>query len=286
MALHRPRFRVTALAASAAAGLLAPGAFACGGDDAFAASIRIVTSGEDGEYTFTIPAQVPEGATQLTLVNGGAESHHAQIFALDEGRSVADLGEALSTGDPAAALEVGTFVGGTGLVGPGTTSRADAILDLAPGEYVVICFVPDEEGVPHVAHGMMKQFEVVADDNPDTPPSADVEVVLSDYAFDLPDTIASDAVLAVTNAADTEAHEIVFLDPDDGANTADVAAALDADTEPPATGVGGMQALLPGSTEMLQLDLEPGEYIVVCAVTSPDGTPHYHHGMINVVTVT
>jgi hypothetical protein len=33
--------------------------------------------------------------------------------------------------------------------------------DLAPGDYGMICFVPDaKDGKPHFAHGMIQQFKV------------------------------------------------------------------------------------------------------------------------------
>jgi hypothetical protein len=53
------------------------------------------------------------------------------------------------------------------------------------------------------------------------------------------------------------------------------------------TPVGGTQAIFPGSSQLLQLDLEPGEYVVVCEVPSPgDGQPHHAKGMVRRVTVT
>ncbi|MPY95956.1 MAG: DUF4440 domain-containing protein [Acidimicrobiia bacterium] len=55
---------------------------------------------------------------------------------------------------------------------------------------------------------------------------------------------------------------------------------------PTATPVGGMQALLPGASQLLQLALEPGRYAVICAVPSPDGTPHHDRGMVQEVTDT
>jgi hypothetical protein len=34
-------------------------------------------------------------------------------------------------------------------------------VDLTPGEYGFLCFVPDaKDGQPHVAHGMMQQFTI------------------------------------------------------------------------------------------------------------------------------
>jgi hypothetical protein len=132
---------------------------------------------------------------------------------------------------------------------------------------------------------MLRQFEVTDADDPPALPTADVDVELVDYAFDLPDTIAGDALLRMTNAG-TEPHEMTILHVDDGATADDVVAAIEGHTPPPGTAVGGMQALTPGTTQRLQLDLEPGEYVVICHVPSPDGTPHHARGMIRRVSVT
>jgi hypothetical protein len=67
----------------------------------------------------------------------------------------------------------------------------------------------------------------------------------------------------------------------------DVARALDRGEPPPMTPVGGLQAIFPGTTQLLQLDLEPGEYVVVCQVPSAaDGQSHHAKGMIRQLTVT
>jgi hypothetical protein len=47
-----------------------------------------------------------------------------------------------------------------------------------------------------------------------------------------------------------------------------------------------MQAMLPGADHFLQFDLDPGDYVLVCFVPSPDGTPHFMQGMVATVTVT
>jgi hypothetical protein len=37
----------------------------------------------------------------------------------------------------------------------------DIPLDLTPGNYALLCFIPDaKDGKPHIMHGMMKDFTV------------------------------------------------------------------------------------------------------------------------------
>jgi hypothetical protein len=93
-------------------------------------------------------------------------------------------------------------------------------------------------------------------------------------------------MLQLSNTSSAEPHEMIVARLDEGADVEDVRAALDAGARPPATSVGGMQALLPGATQRLQLDLDPGRYVLVCEVPSPDGTPHRAKGMLHEVTVT
>lgn len=268
---------------------MALAATACS-DDAGAGTdvpvVRVIAGPADTEYAFEMSEQLAAGPARLTVSNGGGEPHHAQVFRFEEGATLTDVTAALAEGGPGAAMEFGTFVGGTGLVAPGEESRADAVLDLAPGNYAVLCFVPDGDGVPHLAHGMAREFEVTAGDDPIDAPVADAEVRLVDYDFDLPDTIEGDTVLAVTNGAEAEAHELVIARLDGDVGVDDVLAALHHDEPLPAVPLGGMQALPPGATQHLQLDLEPGRYVVLCAVPSPDGTEHYDAGMIEEVTVT
>ncbi len=53
------------------------------------------------------------------------------------------------------------FLGGTVALAPSGESLVEA--DLAPGNYVLICYIPDaKDGKPHVAHGMVLPFTVKA----------------------------------------------------------------------------------------------------------------------------
>jgi|TARA_B100000315_G_C14144924_1_gene393051 hypothetical protein len=52
------------------------------------------------------------------------------------------------------------FVGGLQATMPGETGWG-AVLDLAPGDYALVCFVEDPEtGAPHAALGMTSSFTV------------------------------------------------------------------------------------------------------------------------------
>jgi hypothetical protein len=258
------------------------------GDAAHVNRVRVMTSehhSSETTYAFELPETMPAGATRLSLVNDGAEPHHAQVFKLDDGKTVDDLTGALATGDPSALRALGSFQGGTAIVPPGATSRADAVLELDAGDYALLCFVEDAGGVPHLAHGMVRGFAVTGED-PNSAPEADADAELSDYHFSMPDAIAGDALVRIRNASTAEPHEMVVARLHDGAGSRQVLDALGRGEPIPAVEVGGMQAIGPGSDQYLQLDLQPGRYVVVCYVPAADGKPHYAHGMIDEVTIT
>lgn len=268
---------------------------ACGDDEAGGggggaiAEVRVVAA-EDGAagapaYSFELPDPLPAGPTRLTLVNEGDEPHHAQVFRLDPGATVDQLTAAVAAGGPPAALGHGTFAGGTALVAPGETSSADAVVDLPAGDYALLCFVEGPDRALHLAHGMARAFEV--DGRSEVPtPEADVEVELSDYRFALPGAISRDALLRVTNTSTAEPHELIVGRLDEGAGAAEVVEALEAGETMPATPVGGVQALPPDATQDLQLELEPGRYVVLCQIPTSSGDAHSSLGMVEEVTVT
>ncbi|HEX6419009.1 MAG TPA: hypothetical protein VFZ77_10955 [Acidimicrobiales bacterium] len=276
---------VRALVALLALAVAASGALAACRDEAAAATELTLVAAEDGAYRYDLPAEVPAGLTRVSLDNRGAEPHHAQLFRLAEGRTVDDLAEALVAGGPPAALEVGTFEGGIGLVAPGERSRADAVVDLEPGSYALLCLVPGPGGAAHVADGMLQPFEVAGGGDDGDRPDVDAAVELVDYAVEMPGSVSGDALLEVANRA-AEPHELIMVRLDGDATADDLRGALHEGGTLPGTAVGGVQALLPGAVQHLQLDLEPGRYAVSCAVPSPDGTPHHDTGMIREVTVT
>jgi hypothetical protein len=286
----RPPWRLAAAAAVVAllAGCGAADTAAGGGDPAAVSEIEVVAGGEGAAaYAFDLPKRVPPGPTRISLKNNGDEPHHAQLFKLKRGATADELAGAFASGDPGAPLEHGTLEGGTALVGPGGTSSADAIVDLTEGRYVVICVVEGADGVPHLAHGMLREFQVGGEPaDPARPATPDAGVQLVDYGFALPDTIPAGGLLEVTNAAATEPHELIVARLHDGAGVKEVRDAIAAGTRAPATFAGGVQAILPRASQRLRLDLEPGAYVLLCAVPSPDGTPHYAKGMIQEVTVT
>ncbi|UCH24545.1 MAG: hypothetical protein JSV66_11370 [Trueperaceae bacterium] len=110
------------------------------------------------EFGFGIDAEIPAGKELWRISNIGEQLHHVMIFPVEPGTTIEDVNAALSQpGEPA-------FVTGPPVVTSATFTGGisnDLTVELAPGSYGVICFVPDiETGLPHAALGMVSLVTV------------------------------------------------------------------------------------------------------------------------------
>jgi uncharacterized cupredoxin-like copper-binding protein len=217
------------------------------------------------------------------MENQGAEPHHAQLVRLNEGVSAEAFGGALMQG-PEAAFPLVSFEGGPAVVGPGGT--AQATLNLTAGNYMMLCFVETAEGVPHLALGMIRPFQVAPPPSTAQAPQASGEVILKDFSFEVPQIQAGERTLRVTNQG-PQVHEMAMLRTD--ASLSEVMQALaNFDEEPPfeITDVGGMQALDAGKSGWVTVNFTPGTYVLLCFVPDPEtGQPHVALGMVDAFTV-
>lgn len=178
-----------------------------------------------------------------------------------------------------------TFVGGPNAPDPG--AEANATVDLAPGNYALICFVDTPDKVPHFAKGMFHGFTVTPADAQPVPHNADVTLALNDYAFTFtPSLAAGRHTIKVENSA-TQDHEIQLVRLAPGKTLADFQQWLGSMAgPPPGNGVGGVASMKPGTVNYFDVELSPGEYTSICFVPDQkDGKPHFLHGMVTQFTV-
>jgi hypothetical protein len=231
------------------------------------------------EYAFVAPDTVPAGLTRVRLTNPGKEMHHMQMVRLAEGRTLKELLEAIAAGN--LSIPWSTPVGGPSVVPPG--GEIDATVDLTPGTYALLCFMP----VGHLAKGMSRVL-VVTPSEPSAPmPAADARMTLTDYAFTLSSPLrAGRQTLRVENAA-AQWHEVLIVRLAPGAKPEDVFDWLRGpEGPPPFEPTGGTMALAKGEANLITLDLTPGHYALLCFVPDVrDRKPHVLHGMVQGVEV-
>lgn len=257
---------------------------ACGGAAKAQQATKVIIKAHD--YSFEAPTQIEAGLVSINLENEGQEPHHVQLARLNDGVSVEQFQIALQQ-NPEAALSLVTWAGGPGVVDFGGSQ--EVTVELTAGTYMLLCFVPSPDGVPHLAKGMVASLEVV--DNQDQtgvqPPKADATVKMDDFAFVLPAEIKAGPQVWQIDNQGQQPHEIALIKLAEGKTMEDVGAFMAApDGPPPFADVGGLQGIDPGESGWVNLNLTSGEYVALCHIPDPvSGKPHTELGMVALFSV-
>lgn len=255
------------------------------------------------EYAFGAPDTILAGWSTFRLANHGEELHYGHIVRLEPGRTVRELvdayAEAIRTSG--ARPKWVTRFGGPGGAAPGDSSSVTQYLE--PGSYVWICPVEDDEGSPHFAKGEFKPFVVRAADGAvadrAAAPEAGVSIRLADYSFALEAPVRAGRHTVRVENSGVEPHDLVLMRLAPGRTAEEVRLLLNPERArrdelagkraPPiesmGTLAGGIAAIRPGMEAFFEGNLTPGEYVLACMATAPDGRSHIEHGMIRQLTI-
>ena len=237
------------------------------------------------DFAFVAPDSIPSGWTTFRLVNDGPTLHHVQLVRLDGGKTLADLDAAMKA--PGGKLPAWAVLAG-GPNAPDPKAQSNATMNLAAGNYVLVCFVDIPDKVPHLAKGMVRPLKVTAATEAGVEPTADVVITLSDYAFTVTTgalTAGKHVVKLVNNGP--QDHEIELMRFAAGKTLKDLGAwAATLQGPPPAGAIGGIANIAKGGAAYFDVELTPGNYVFLCFFPdAKDGKPHMEHGMIKEFTI-
>ena len=232
------------------------------------------------DFSFAAPATVRPGVTTFRFTNAGKELHHLSLIRLPAGKTLDDFNSAMKAEGHPPMWAVP--VGGPNAAIPGATS--EATLDLAPGNYVMACFIPSPGSpMPHMMKGMTRSLTVKGARERGVMPAGDVDVRMSDFAFTMSKPMtAGRHTVRVTNDAQ-QPHELVIVRLTEGKTIGDVGTWEENGMvgPPPAMPMGGMGPLAKGASGTFDVRLTPGTYGVICFMPDVnDGKPHFKHGMV------
>ena len=108
------------------------------------------------DYDFQIAPAITAGQKTIRIENHAAQDHEVVLVQLAPGKSIQDFVNWTNTmsGPPP-----GRPMSGIAGMAPGR--HAFVSDNFTPGDYGLVCFVPDmKDEKPHFMHGMMKQFTV------------------------------------------------------------------------------------------------------------------------------
>jgi hypothetical protein len=238
------------------------------------------------DYGFSGPDRLPAGLTNIRIVNQGRDLHHIQFLKLLGGKTAADFRAAIAA-DGSRLPNWVEYAGGPNAHVPG--SQAAATVNLTEGDYVLICWIPDKNGVPHAVLGMQKALSVRgAKPTKVSAPQPALSVKQVDYQFILSKPIRPGVHTIEVRNDGTQAHELVVVRLLADASVQDAIASFEPGASGPPKGVlvGGITGIEKGDRVTFTGEFEPGRYGLICFI--PDratGRPHFLHGMASEFTV-
>jgi hypothetical protein len=252
---------------------------ACGDDDDDGGGSPQVFELEASDDGLTSPSAARPGAIEIRFTNSGKQEHGAQIVSLD-GHTVDEVKKAGDAwGDDGEPLpEWLTFHGGIGNMKPGTSTTA--VVELGPGDYAFF----DIEGRGKKPYA---EFTVEGDDAEDLP-ETDGAIEAREYSFTGSDLEAGRGQVLFENVGE-EPHHLVAAPIQPGKTIGDVRNFIENEKgEPPIDEEKTFDTaiLSGGSSAVIDVDMQSGEYALLCFV--PDragGPPHAVKGMISAASV-
>jgi hypothetical protein len=108
------------------------------------------------DFDFELSGPLTAGHHVIRVENAGAQQHEIALVQLKPGKQPMDFA---AWGEKQEGPAPGALFGGVSGIMPG--AHAFATVDLPPGDYALLCFVPDmKDGKPHFVHGMAKKITV------------------------------------------------------------------------------------------------------------------------------
>jgi uncharacterized cupredoxin-like copper-binding protein len=241
----------------------------------------VVAPGGDGEYAFDLPSEpLQAGALKLRLTNKGALEHQITAFQMKPNVTGAEFIESyLANPDFFSLLKQGEPVSGPNAVAAG--EDGEVVLDLAQGEYVFMCLIPDADGLSHAQKGMVAPVTVGEPAEPEALAVPTAKVSLVDFGFSGPTEYSTGEVVEVTNNG-TQSHELTIYHLDDGMSVDEFIA-----NGAVGLGAGGATSTRPDERVQITMPTEAGRYALICFVPNAEGepVPHFALGMKAEITV-
>lgn len=228
-------------------------------------------------YRYEMPVTLSAGPTLFKFTDDGPLLHQMEIVKFLHGKTLADFTSRPPGPPPAWAV----FLGGPNSPMPHGGKDAD-IVNLTPGHYAAMCFIPGPDGKPHWMNGMVKSFSVTPSQNIDPAPKNDLTLTLVDYSFRFSSHPTKGRhIIRIINKG-TQLHEAELFRLRPGKNGKDVLKWVESGMKgpPPGLPVTGIAGEAPKKVNYLETNFKPGSYALLCFLPSKNGKMHAQLGMI------
>lgn len=243
------------------------------------------------DYGYEAPETVQAGLTAFHIVNHGEQPHTATIVRLEAGRTLAEYIEAYGEANRTrgARPDWATFLGGSAAFRQHDEGKVT--IELEPGNYAWVCFVPGPDGVAHLLKHKQAQAFVVQPRSEDATAPGPLEPTVSlqmfDYTYQISAPIRSGKHMIRVENMGVEPHHVLLFKLGAQKTAADFQSWMRSEMQGdgPATFVGAMAELSKATGAYFEAELSTGEYALVCLVAGRDEVPHFEKGMIHYVRV-
>ena len=236
---------------------------------------QVVVTADDWGWTTSGTGSLRTGWVSITFETLEGEADHSLQLIRFKNRGTIE--RSLEADDEAfleMAEPLGGFVGVTGAETLTMTVRLDA------GSYGMIDFGGTHEGGPNFLRGMTASFEVgVGGGTAGIQPDSDGEIVLREFAIDLPDDFTGRGTYLVRNGG-ALLHELDIGRLPAGADAGEEVRRQAETGQGSIAELPGLATLSPGAQAYFELDLSSRSYVFVCFIElPPDEEPHALKGM-------
>ncbi len=275
------RPRITRIAVFLAAAVIAGATLAACGDEESDQSLTFTIAGGKAA-TFTAPDSAEAGLAEITVENQADKTGDLQLIRVEGDRSpeevVAGLGKAMKG---QAFPEWFFAAGGTGPVEPGQSVTVTQVLE--PGTYYA--FDTEGGGPPSPEDAVSVE---VSGEGSDEEIEADATISAVDYGFEGEGLTAGRTEVLFENTG-AQPHHVVYAPLSGDATAEDVERFFKNEKGKPPfdeKATRNTAVIEGGETQLLDLDLKKGRYVLLCFITDrTGGPPHVAKGMIDEVEV-
>lgn len=279
----RSRFRAPSLLVA----LLSTAALitACGDDDdgggggSDAQQLTFVIGEKGGKPSIEAPESAEAGIAEITLQNDGEQEHSLDLIRAEGDHSAAEVVRAL--GGAFEGKPIPDWFHAAGGAPTAKTGASETVTqELKPGTYFVFD-TTGSEGPPGPAD--VPSFEVTGEVADAELPEADATVKAFEYGFEAEGLTAGETTILFENAG-AQPHHLLAAPIAKGKTFADVEAFLENEQGPPPVDEEnevGTAVLDGGESQVVTLDLKPGNYALLCFISDREGgPPHAFKGMV------
>lgn len=242
----------------------------------------VLTESADG---YTLNGEATPGYVTVTIEDDDTVPGVPLLARLNDDVTLDAFMSELETGGPNAAAAMVSIEGSGLLMGESGPTPLPVIYGLEPGTYIAINI---ENEAP-----VLGTFEVAGDAPSGPAPEADLSVDLVDFAFAIPEEVASGQQTWRINNVGSQWHELVLLKQNEDLTIDQILEMIMQDEppggdNPPLEEVVFYGPISVGEQAWITVDLPAGDYVAVCFLPdlAGDGSPHAMKGMVRQFSVT